>query len=205
MSTFLELQEEVLNYGFDPSRYRGRVKSWLNQAQSRIARKLKIGDLYVTSTITTAKGTASYTLPTALIRLTGLTMGADAYRLDYVDDPDRLVADNEAGQNTGEPTEFAVTGKSIVLSPVPDAVYSLTLTYFGRPADMVNDTDVSTLPADYHDLMVSWALERAFRSEDDAEMAQFYRNEYKLDLADAGTDLQMTVDDSPKQVPGTWS
>jgi hypothetical protein len=201
MSTFKVLQDEVLAHGFAEG-YRARTKVWLNQAQSRIARHVEIRELYTTSSYTTVAGTATYTLPTDFVRATGLQNTSQQYRLTYVDDPNLLREDNLLYQR-GSPTSFSFSESGLLLSPIPGSVESLLLTYYKRPADLSADGDTSVLPADYHDLMVSWTLSRAYRSEDDAQMSQFYQAEYQRDLALLTTDRQFE-ETGPRQVAGTW-
>lgn len=204
MATFKAIQDEVLAYGFDPTAYRARVQSWINEAQSRIARSLELADLLTSSTQATANGTATYTFPTDLIRLDDIVDAALPGQLQ-VQDISWVLQANAAGTITGRPTDYAqATSTTYTLSPVPDAVYTMTLTYYKRPTDLSADADVSILPVDYHDLMVSYALQRAYRAEDDAQMAQFYRGEFERDLRQLGTDRQYVIDDAPRQIPGTW-
>lgn len=202
MSTYKSLQDEVLAHGFAES-YRTRVKTWLNQSQSRIARHAEIRDLFTTSTVTKVAGTATYTLPTDFLRATGLVDVTDDIDLEYREDPNELRLLNQGTVNRGTPVLYSFSEGGLLLYPVPDASGSLTLTYYKRPTDMSADGDTSILPADYHDLMVSWTLSRAYRSEDDPQMSQFYMAEYIRDLALMTSDRQYE-DSSPRQVPGTW-
>jgi hypothetical protein len=48
MSTFDAMATEVLDHGFGPQ-YETRIKSWLNQAQQRIARAADVRELAVQS------------------------------------------------------------------------------------------------------------------------------------------------------------
>lgn len=204
MSTFLELQNEVLAHGFDSNTYRARVKNWLNEAQARIARKMQLREQFTSTTITTASGTSTYSIPTDFVRMNGVVDQSYPLELRYVEDPDDLLVRNENSANTGRPTEYSLTEDGLLLSPEPDAVYSLTMNYYSRPTDMDDDGDISTLPADYHDVMVSYALSRAYRSEDDMQMSQFMYQEYLRDLSQLSADKQFEVRDAPRQVPGTW-
>lgn len=205
MATYLELQNEVLAHGFSATAYRGRIKTWLNEAQARIARRLNLREIQTTQTITTASGTATYALPANFVRVNGLVDPDYPLELRYVPDPDDLLVRNEGGDYTGRPDRYSLNSDGLLLSPVPDAVYALTLTYWSRPTDMTDDDDVSSLTADYHDVMVSYALSRAYRSEDDPQMSQFFYQEFMRDMAQMATDRQFEVRDAPRQVPGTWS
>jgi hypothetical protein len=53
--------------------------------------------------------------------------------------------------------------------------------------------------------MISYALSRAYRSEDDPQMSQFFYAEFMRDLQMLGADRQSVVRDGPRQVPGMWS
>lgn len=203
---FLELQNEVLAHGFDQTVYRARVQRWLNEAQSRIARILELPNQYGTATITTVVGTETYNLPSDVVRINGVTNASSPSELTYVEDPADIAYNNQAGQSVGEPQYYTLSsGTTIRLSPIPDAVYSLTLDYYKAPSALSADTDVSTIPSDYHDVMISYALSRAYRSEDDMQMSQFFYSEFMRDLQMLGTDRQSVVRDGPRQVPGMWS
>jgi hypothetical protein len=203
---FLELQNEVLAHGFDQSVYRLRVQRWLNEAQARIARILELPNQYVTSTITTVVGTDTYNLPSDVVRINGVTNASSPNELTYVEDAADINYNNQAGQSVGEPQYYTLSGgTTIQLSPIPDAVYSLTLDYYKAPSALSADTDVSAIPSDYHDVMISYALSRAYRSEDDMQMSQFFYAEFMRDLQMLGADRQFVVRDGPRQVPGMWN
>src|SRR6185437_7958326 len=72
---------------------------------------------------------------------------------------------------SGVPRLYALTGSNIQLYPVPDGVYTLELRYWAQPAQLVNDTDTPSIPADYHDMLLYWALKRAYSAEDDPQTA----------------------------------
>lgn len=201
---FLEMQNEVLNHGFNPEVYRARVKNWLNEAQGRISRLLELPDLYTTSQIVTVQGTDTYDLPSGAIRVNGVVNASSPMELTYVEDPADVNYSNYNGQNLGEPQYYTFTGSSLRLSPVPDTAYTLTVDYYSRPSTLSGDTDTSSLPSDYHDVMISYALSRAYRSEDDMQMSQFFYSEFMRDLQFMGADRQAVVRDGPRQVPGMW-
>lgn len=196
------LQDEVLAHGFAES-YRTRVKTWLNQSQARIARHVEIRELYATSSIATVGGTATYSLPSDFVRATGVMDVSNQIPLDYVPDVNILRVYNAGTANQGTPVAYSLGESGLLLAPVPNGVTTLTLTYYKRPTDMSADGDVSILPADYHDLMVSWTLSRAYRAEDDVQMSQFHMSEYQRDLGLLSADRQFE-DDQPRQVEGTW-
>ncbi|SRR6266446_493474 len=203
MATYKELQDEVLAHGFNES-YRTRVKSYLNIAQSRIAKTIEVNDNLATVSLTTAIGTSNYLVPSEVeISIHGIVDEQLGYRLDYIKMSEELIAQNANGTFNGRPIQYSIQGVGIVLSPVPDAIYTFLVLYFIRPVNLSADSDISTLPVDYHDLMISFALQRCYRSEDDAQMAQFYQAEYNRDLQLLGASTTQQSED-PTQVPGSW-
>lgn len=202
LSTFLDLQNEVLAHGFDPNAYRSRVQNWLNLAQTRIARSLELPDLLATQTITTVSGTGTYAVATDLVRLAGITdvTSSNRTRLVPVDEGDY----DAATPSTGAPLGYTRTEGGFVLYPTPDGAYTLTARYYKSPPVLSGDADVPAIPADYFDVMVSFALSRAYRSEDDPEQATYFWAEYQRDLAQLGSDRQYESLDGPIVAPGTW-
>jgi hypothetical protein len=63
---------------------------------------------------------------------------------------------------TGRPTFFSVKpDKSLVIGPVPDAIYTVNGEYFRQATDLVGDTDVPGITEEYHMLIV-WRALRAY-------------------------------------------
>jgi hypothetical protein len=69
---------------------------------------------------------------------------------------------------------------------------------------MTAEGDIPTLSEDYLHLLVDYALARAFRAEDDAEMANVHQQTFDRDIARYGVDVQDRQVDRPKQLDGTW-
>jgi hypothetical protein len=208
VATYLQMRTEVLAYGFDTNQYSSRINSWLNEAQSRIARSCEIPKLWTTANISTIVGTGSYTLASNFIRMNKVFHnGATQLELMPID-VGELRAMTQGGTSTtvGIPEVYSISAEfTMTVAPVPDAVYTLTYDYYQRPTDLSADGDISTLPVDYHDLMVSYTLARCYRSEDDAQMSAFYQSEYQRDLQRLRVDLQGTTSkDGPKVIAGTW-
>lgn len=199
------MQNEVLNHGFDPTVYRTRIKNWLNEAQGRISRILELPSLYTTTNIVTVINQDTYTLATNIVRINGVTNATTPTELTYVEDPADINYSNQNGQNMGNPLYYTYTGTALRFSPVPDAAYTLTVDYYAAATTLSADGDTSVLPADYHDIMISYALSRAYRSEDDMQMSQFFYSEFMRDLQVMGTDRQSVVRDGPRQIPGMWN
>jgi hypothetical protein len=206
--SFKELQDEVLNHGFDET-YRPRVKVWLNEALHKVGRSVLVPDFEKATTLVTTAQSPLVQLPADFIRVHSINNLDTLKRLD----PSTAVLIDAYPIRIGDPLLFALdegfdettSGSTVAirLYPTPDKVYNLRVRYVSRPVDMVEDDSYPSLPADHQDLLVTYALGRAFRAEDDFEAATFYATQFAGDLQRAATDMQYR-DMTTKQVPGVW-
>jgi len=78
---------------------------------------------------------------------------------------------------TGRPTFFSVKpDKSLVIGPVPDAIYTVNGEYFRQAADLAGDTDVPGITEEYHMLIV-WRALRAYGLYESASEVVLRRSE----------------------------
>jgi hypothetical protein len=194
--TFAELQAEVLEHGFSAQRYQGRIRTWLNEGLGQIARRSAGNGFERTVTLSTREGVAAYEIPGAVVRVISVSDGRYQLRNVPVEDVDDRIG------NVGAPTDYTVFGAGLILSPTPRSARDISVRYRSRPTLMVTDTDRPGLPSAYEDLILSYALWHAFRSEDDTDMAAFYKAEWSEGLAQLRTDLQYPDESIRRQVPG---
>lgn len=207
----LALRTEVLNHGFDPIQYSARINQYLNDAQNLICRR--VGFLVEESTqmYATTGGTATLALPEPTYDSNGNPSGGFA-RVRELFNADLNVALEGVGLHDidqsavaqGQPCFYALDGKNIRLYPTPDGVYNLELRYWQMPTALVNDTDVSSLPADWHFLLWEFAVFRCYRGDDDAQMSQFWWGEFTRDLAMFEADQKFPSTDFPTRANGMW-
>jgi hypothetical protein len=199
--SFKALQDEVLTFQFSETKYRPLVKTWLNDAQRKFAISSEIRTQVAESSITTVAADASYALPENYARF------VDLYRSDSHEllTPYDLRDFDTLPASSGAPYGYSVRGGELFLYPTPDNVYSFTLRYRKLPADMVNDTDISEIPVQYQELLVSYAMWKAFLREDDFQAAQTWEAIWEKGLLKARGEVQADSFDGPRQVGGTWS
>lgn len=81
--------------------------------------------------LTTTAGNAYISLPSDMIEMRRLMLQADyTIPLDYLT-PDQLAQEYSAG-TTNKPQAFTVIGSQVQLAPIPDAAYTVELTYMQR-------------------------------------------------------------------------
>jgi hypothetical protein len=198
---FLSLQDEALADDFDSSKYRARVKKWLNEARGRVRRRIEMADAESTQDIALVAGQREYTLPSDQVRLASAFLLSPYTALPEVDS-DELDPGTTA---SGQASRFALRGSTLIVDPPPSSSGTLRVRYWSDGSEMTADTDSHGIPEDYEDLLITFARSRLFRAEDDIEMATFYMNEFHQELALARGDLQRRSENRARQTPGTWA
>lgn len=205
LATFLDVQNEVLNFGFNdgPQVNRTRIKNWINEAQRQIAREVEGPEFQSTYSLTLIPGTYAYSLPADFLRAQVVAYPAQNTTMNPMDLKDFFQAN--PSQVAGPPQNYALDGSTLLLFPNPSTADTISLYYLANPPVLVNDTDVPVLNGDYLHLLVDYAVRKAFEAEDDYEAAQYFEQQYKNDLAGYASDVQWRVIDRPRLVDGTWS
>lgn len=210
------IRTQVLSYGFDQSQFLSRITVYVNDAQSSIARRVGYYTSEASVALTTTAGTALYAWPTlsagsgpsspwfgnapALARVRSLV------DLDQQRDLQSVLLDDidQSSSQSGRPTAYALDGAGLHLYPSPDGVYHLELRYWQLPSLLVNDSDVPSLPADWHRLLWMWALAECYYAEDDPQNGQMWEARFEKTLAQFSADAKFPSTDTPMQIRGMW-
>lgn len=198
--SFLDLQEEVLEFQFSPVKYRPLVKKWLNQAQRVAVIQSEFRTQQELGTLTTTAEDGTAALPADYSRLIDFYDGETGRPLDSLDtkDFDQLTA------ASGRPTAYAVLGEELHFYPTPDAPYELSLRYWRLPQDMEADGDEPEIPAQYHDILIAYAMQKAYARENDYAASNFWKGEWEAGMAKMRGEVQSDSFSGPRQVPGMW-
>lgn len=204
LSTFGDVIGEVLQFGFNdgPQVNRKRIENWINQAQFQIARKVEAPEFQETATVVLSQGVFKYPLPANFLRTQDIYYPNLLLRLKMCD----LQQFDQTGEIFGPPGMYTLYGKELWLFPTPNETgEELEHRYIKNAPVLVNESDVPLLNANYLHLLVDYAVERAYRAEDDLEMAAAHRTLYKEDLDAYATDVQQRFADRPHIISGTWA
>lgn len=212
---YVALQDECLNYGFSSTAYRARVARWLNEGYDVLQRRHGLKEQEQVTSVTATPGTGVVAVSGAfeLDRIVSCVLtGVDPAPLEPIE---RHAYDELPSDTTGRPTQYAVLtsagdlstgfkGFSLLLWPVPDSAYVIGL-IFSRIYSMTADTDIpDRIPPNRHDVLVHYAVSKAYLSEDDPEMARVHMDMFNRQAAEIATSRKHPVQDGPVQVPGTW-
>ena len=198
--TYGELISEVLEHQFSDAKYRPLVKKWLNDAQRRAVIESEFRTQEASESYSTTASDATYVLPTNFSRLIDLFNTETHEQLTPLDPREY----DELPESTGRPYAYTVIGSELNLYATPDGVYPLKLRYWRLPADMVEDTDTPEIPVQYHELLIAFAMKKAFMREDDLPMAQQWDAIWREGVLKMRGEVQHDVFDGPRQVPGSF-
>jgi hypothetical protein len=95
-------------------------------------------------------------------------------QLSYDEYVSRYIDDEYKAVSQGSAPEYVVRAQDtdIIFAPIPDAAYSVKYEYYMYPADLVNDTDVPTIPFRYRHVIVDGGMYYAYMFRDNLESAQ---------------------------------
>lgn len=104
------------------------IPDWINLAEKRINGDLDARLQDTVATLSTVASTQTVAIPSGVVNVRSLVIeGSPNQVLDYLA-PDQFNVQYAFG-DTGVPRGFTIIGSSVYLGPIPDAVYSLQLTY----------------------------------------------------------------------------
>lgn len=198
-----ELRDLVIEHQFSPTKYNTFVDEMLNEAQRRIARRADLRIWFTAQAITTTAGDGDSALPDDFARVYSLTDSEGTSPLWALTVPE---FDDLPSSSSGRPTNYVIDRPDIKFYPTPDAAYSLQLRYYQTPTEMTADDDEPEIPEDYQHVLVSYALARCYRRENDYRAADYHLDEYKTELGELMADLQDDTQDQTQaqQVSGMW-
>jgi hypothetical protein len=139
ITTYAELQASVASW-LNRGDLTASIPDFITLAESQLSRDLKARQMEAKTTISTVIGTNTVALPTDMLEMRRfLVAGSYNQPLSYRS-PDEQSIDFSAN-SSGQPIVFTVIGANAELAPIPDAVYSLELTYRQRiPALSITNT-----------------------------------------------------------------
>jgi hypothetical protein len=191
-----------MNNGFDPTLFgASRVNNYINKAYQLICRRVQYYTDETTQDFNTAAGTVKYALPANFARIRELYDTNRNLAMQYIGLRD---LDQAQSSQQGPPIYYALDGANMHLYPTPDGVYPLELRYWLLPPLLVADTDVPTLPADWHDLLWMYSTARCYKAEDDPNMAQSWMDEFNENLAMFAADAKFPDTDYPTVAKSMW-
>lgn len=120
-----------------------------------------------------------------LNRIHAVYLTTDGTQLRYRGDA--LIA---GARTEGQPTGWGTWGDTLVLTPIPDATYGVTIYGERRPFDWVDDgtgTNVFHLAGDFDSPLKTWALGRAYAHQEEGQTAVAFYDLAEFQLRNLAT------------------
>lgn len=138
-----------------------------NEALQAIASEADWPWLQASTTFSTVAGTGTYTPPADWVETRTLCIdGYDAM------DPRTLAEIREYLSTVRDvPSVYCVSGDTLLLRPVPSAVFTVTHDYVKNEATLITDADVPFMPAQFHYSIVAFACHLAYLRSGDVQRA----------------------------------
>lgn len=210
--TYAELQTAALFNTFSSARYLTYMQRFLNDGVLDICQQF---NLFPSVEAAAFSGSSAVTLTQTFWKVNEVRLGRTYTGLN----PNSIAADvtyqtlAPAGTvvSSGSPGVPTVDGYYYFkYLPADGSQFSVSLPSSGvvvvqgytRPTLMSSDSHVSGLPNECDDALVAFARARAFRYEDDFQMAQFWKAEYEARLREIARTFEPTS--GPDVIPGCW-
>jgi len=185
MSTFLELQQDVASRTNESSSTdMANYRRWINAGERNITRRFLWPFLKSETTVSTVASTDTYDLTAGIFRIYSVR---DTTNLRPIAYQREMQFDRAYGNGTasGVPYIYMLPGQAKALStsqpqqkiqfyPIPSAVYSIKVRYFAEVTAMSNDSDIPTIPDEFHELLVDYACRIHFGRKNDARSKAHY-------------------------------
>lgn len=132
IATYSDLQTSVANW-LKRSDLTSIIPDFITLAEARIARDLRLRRQVTNTTLTTAAGTQTVTLPSDFLEMENITLTntTPPAALSVVT-PEIMDRKFPSGYANGQPVVYTIVGDAIQLGPTPDAVYTVSLDYYQR-------------------------------------------------------------------------
>jgi hypothetical protein len=157
------------------------LASWLNRAdltdkiptfvrlfEARMNRRLRSPDMEVVATQDTVAGTETYALPADARQITEIHLASDP-KVVLEGLTLAVLRDTYDDNTQSQPQAYAISGESLVLAPVPDGAYTMTLTYHQTLTGLDSGNATNWLLDDHPDVYLfgSLCMAEAYLKDDD--------------------------------------
>lgn len=175
MTTFADLQAEVVGRQFAESQYSDFALKQLRRAEAILAAEVDFRAFQRVHSVTTENGYPSYFLPANFARAFTVVQ----VESDFKRNPMRVVQQPEFDAlaiESGKPSRYNIYGNTLRLWPTPDGPYQISLNYYAKP---LPDAESPEIPEEYHHILVDWALSRCYKRENDYNSSQASLNDFE--------------------------
>ena len=201
LDTYSNLKTTIANY-LNRSDLTANLGDFIILTEARLNRELRVREMVNTDTsITTASGTQSYSLPSGYLEATTVIYQSDPFcTLRFISNTD-LYNKYNTSQSKGKPTFFTIVGDKILLGVTPDSSTTLQINYYKTLTTLSDSNATNTILTNYPELYLYGSLAEAAPFIMQDERINTWGNLYKEALKNANeTSSRGSTTSSPLQM-----
>lgn len=145
---------------------------WVNAAEQEIFASNQIGT--GSASASTVVGQENYSLGASLEMQSINSIRCSGVKLEFMqfNDAEEYISRNDPSKTArGMPQFWYEWGGVVMLYPVPDLVYDLTIFFFKTPTPLTNLTDVLNSPDQYFNRVIDFVMREAYKMDEQWEAA----------------------------------
>jgi hypothetical protein len=177
IATYTDLKSAIANW-LHRSDLSSVIPDFIALSESEFNRRNLIGQ--VTTTTLSVSG-VSTVLPTGWGGVKSVTVTAYGLNRDIDQVDEQVIRTYNA---SGYPKHYAISGNNLLIAPVPDGAYSVTLTYWAKIDALSDSNPTNWLLTAYPDLYLWRGVCEGARYTRDNDLAQLAEGRYQQVLAD---------------------
>jgi hypothetical protein len=156
---YADLQATIANY-LARSDLTAQIPSFIQLAEVRLRRDLRIRQMLKSATTTTTGGDQTVALPTDFLQLRDLFVETNPIRaVEYV--TPSVFSRNARVTESGLPVYYTIIASEFKFAPVPDSNYTLQILYYANPPFLTNTNPSNEFLAVCPDLLLYGSLVEA--------------------------------------------
>lgn len=131
-ATYTDLKSSIANY-LARSDLTTQIPDFITFAENRLRRELRIRQMLKSVTTSTVSGDSTVELPSDFLEIRDFVVMTNPITPLSYSSPSTLSNDPRASE-VGVPKSYTILASEFLLSPPPDAIYTLRMLYFAAPA-----------------------------------------------------------------------
>ena len=159
LTTYSDLKTSVANY-LARSDLTSQIPDFIQFAEIRLRRELRIRQMLSSTTLTTTGGTSTVNLPSDFLELKNIYIDGDpTWTLTYLT-PSTLERNGRTYEQN-KPSYYTILSSTIKFGATPDTTYSVPLLYYAAPAFLSDSNTSNVFLANCPDLLLYGSLAEA--------------------------------------------
>lgn len=159
ITTYSDLKTSVANY-LARSDLTSQIPDFIQFAEIRLRRELRIRQMLLSTTLTTTGGTSTVNLPSDFLELKNIYIDGDpTWTLIYLT-PSTLERNGRTYEQN-KPSYYTILSSTIKFGATPDTTYSVPLLYYAAPAFLSDSNTSNVWLANCPDLLLYASLAEA--------------------------------------------